>query len=405
MRVLVIAFFVLVASAVSGRADDAASLTSRWFIAAQLPSGLFTFDVDFLAGDGQGAGTTNKEHTAYIVRQAAGAFALAKYYDRTRDPALRAPLAAAITALGRHSISIDRPWSQRAVEWTGVLSLPVLRVTLARVLDSAGLLYQLGGPGRLLAYEQMPATAWTGGTAIALAAELYYARASGDQSLAGLRAGWLEGLRMRRIPGGGFRDLLDSITPDPYVDGEAWLALALLAHANPAQAPAELAEVDAYMLRTYASVPDKLSFHWSAMAARLRYMATRDPAFVRFVASQMRVVLATPESKREANDNNCARLEGLAAAAAVLREAPAADPVLRNAVDTRLARELEHHRALQIQTGQTRIAFPGGAELIAPQLQEHAGAWLLGRATPSIRADMTGHCLSALIEADVAGGR
>lgn len=83
--------------------------------------------MDFLTGRGVGAGATDISRAAFIIRQAGGTYSLAKYYAAIRDPALHAPIA----ALGRHNYAIDRSWQQRALEWTGILDLPVLRVSLA----------------------------------------------------------------------------------------------------------------------------------------------------------------------------------------------------------------------------------------------------------------------------------
>lgn len=375
--------------------ENRAALTARWFIAAQLPSGLFDFDMDFLAGRGFAAGDNDISRTTFIVRQAGATYALAKYYAATRDPALRGRLAAALAALGRQAVHIDRPWSQRAVEWTGILSFPVLRVSLARGLNALGLLYTEGGPGLLLAYDGRPGTAWTGGTALALAAELTYARASGDQGFATLRAGWLAGMMMRRIPGGGFRDFLRSITADPYTDGESWLALSLLALADKAAVPEALAEIDAHMMRQYGEAAPEGFFHYGLMTARRRFAATGNPAFVAFALRLLRQQLARPIDPGE---NTCPLAEGFAAGLGLLREAKYADPAMVAAVRARAEAEIENNRPLQISPGQARIMLGGGAVLTAPEIAANAGAWMLGRHQPSIRVDMTGHCLSALVE-------
>lgn len=75
--------------------------------------------------------------------------------------------------------------------------------------------------------------AWAGATALALLAELAYSQASGDDRFADLRSAWLEGLLALRIPGGGFRELPTSIAAADYLNGEAWLALAVYADMHP----------------------------------------------------------------------------------------------------------------------------------------------------------------------------
>jgi len=305
------------------------------------------------------------------------------------------PIATVIAALGRQNYAIDRPWSQRAMEWTGLLSFPVLRVSLAGGLSALGLLYSEGGPGLLLAYEGRPATVWTGATALALAAELTYARATGFREFPALRAGWATGLLMRRIPGGGFRDFLRSISADPYVDGEAWLALSLLAGDDLLSLAETMADIDAYMMRTYAGASGEGFFHWGAMAARQRYATTKNPAFPRFVASMLRAILPRPLSPDE---NTCPLLEGLAAGLSLLRNAQFADTTLITATEQRIKNELEKNLGLQLRPGQEQIVLGVGAILTAPLVPSQAGAWLFGRYSPRIRLDMTGHCLSALVE-------
>ena len=131
------------------------------------------------------------------------------------------------------------------------------------------------------------------------------------------------------------------------------------------------------------------------MAARQRYAATQHPAFPRFVADMLRTVLAKSQAPDE---NTCPLLEGLAAGLGLLRAAQYPDAGLITALEVRTKAELERNLHLQLQPEQQRIDFGGGVVLTAPTIASQTGAWLFGRYAPRIRVDMSGHCLSALVE-------
>ena len=371
-------------------------------VALQESGGLFEFDFDFLAGRSNGSGATAIDQARYIVREADLILGLAKDFAATHDPALRAPLAAAIKALGANSAAIRKPRLQSWIEATRILTwMPFGRITLSRALDRLGLLYDAGGDARMLAFEGRPETVWAGGTAIALTAEIIYAAASGDQQFAALRAAWLQGLLLARMPGAGFRGLLSSIDEDTLADGEAWLALATLDRAFPGDSASDLDGLDDYLLRRYAAAPRFSFFGWGMMAARARFTATGSQRFADFVAGQTRLFLdpksamADPDMATDADDNTCSSLEGLAAAASVLRAAGGHAELLAQ-VRARIGAEVAKNGALQLQPGQDRIELGGDAILVAPKVAGHAGAYLAGRYQPYTRADVTGHCISAL---------
>lgn len=374
-------------------------------LALQQPGGLFEFDFDFLAGRGNGSGTTGVDEIRYIVREADLVFSLAKYFAATHDPALRAPLAAAIKALGAQSTAIRKPRLQSWIEATRILTwMPFGRITLSRGLDRLGLLYDQGGEARMLAFDGRPETVWAGGTAIALLAEATYAMASGDQQFAALRTAWRDGLLLLRIPGAGFRGLLSSLEEDPLADGEAWLALAVLNSAAPAEDKELLHDLDDYLMRHYTDAPSFRFFNWGMMAAKARFAETGNQRFIDFVASQARVfldekaILADPAMAAGPDENTCFYVEGLVAAASVLRTAGGMYADLLARVRMRIGAEMTRNRALQLQPGQNRIDLGGDAYLWTSEAAGHAGAWLAGRYQPYTRVDFTGHCISALTD-------
>ena len=102
-------------------ADDlAAQRAAAYQLAgAQQATGLLDYDMDFLAGSGGGSGTSNREKAAFIARQAAAAYGLAKYFEQTKDERVGAAVAKLIAALGDLSLPIGKSASQRLVEFHG----------------------------------------------------------------------------------------------------------------------------------------------------------------------------------------------------------------------------------------------------------------------------------------------
>jgi hypothetical protein len=396
-----IALFAPIAALSPARAADdlaAQRAAAHQLVGSQLPSGLLDFDMDFLAGKGLGSGTTAREKSAFIARQAGTAYGIAKYYEQTRDERVRAALARFVDALGALSLPIGKSTTQHVLESIRMLPPPVLRASLRGTLEGLGLLYTSSGDGALVAYEQGYPTAWAGTVALALLAELHYHRATGDGRFATLRERWLSGLMTLRIPGGGFREYPAALDESPYANGEAWLALAMYIETFPGGglSAAEMREVDDYMIATYAGEFSMGFFHWGAMAASRRFATTKDRRFVAFAERQAKAALADGPGADHPG-NSCGLVEGLAASAATLAHG-GGDAALLHALRTRIRTDMEKNNAMQIRPGQDRIAFGVDSELSAPRLRDYAGAYLMGRFTPSIRIDMTQHCISAIAE-------
>jgi hypothetical protein len=390
---------LVLAAGAPGRAGELTPLDfgARQLISAQLASGLFEFDMDFVAGKGAGAGATTPQAIMFIAREAGAIFALAKYYAHTRNDEARPVLEKALAALGEVSLPVGKPAPERWLERIGLLELPVLRVTLARTLNGTGLLYSTTGPGRVVGYRQDYAMVWGGTTALALVAELYYSATSGDERFKALREQWLEGLLTFYIPGRGFRGRIAGIDEDAYASGEAWLALALYSRMK-RDAEMPLAAIDEHMTQHYAAAPNGGFFHWGMMAAAQRFAATADPRLAEFARAQARHFLEASRTEQSKDENTCSLVEGLAAALKLLRP-EGQDGALVTAIRARIAAELTKSLALQIQPGQEEIALDGGAVLRSPAIARFAGAFLAGRLGPSVRVDFTQHCLSALVEA------
>jgi hypothetical protein len=402
MRNVIALFACLNAAAVSPplRADDLAAQRAavEQLVRLQLPTGLLDFDMDFLAGSGAGSGKSSREKSAFIARQAGTAYGIAKYFEQTEDERVREPLAKLIETLGALSLPIGKSAAQHAVEMSGALSMPLMRVKLRDTLDGLGLLYTPSGEGALVAYEQGYATAWAGTVALALLAEVHYYRATGDARFAALRERWRNGLGVLRIPGGGFREYPASLDESPYANGEAWLAFAVMAETFPSGSVSaeEMRSIDDHMIATYADEYNNGFFHWGAMAASRRFATTKDRRLVDFAEKQAQMALKDgPPADTPAN--SCGVVEGLAASAATLARAGRNDALLRT-LRARIRAEMDKNNGMQVQPAQDRIVFGADSQLTAPRLRDYAGAYLIGRFTPSIRIDMTQHCVSAVAE-------
>lgn len=325
------------------------ALASQQLLDAQLESGLFDYDFDFLLARPSGK--------ANIVRQAGTAYALGEAYADSRDPALREALGRAVAALARQSIAVEG--------------------------------------GDLVSFNGKRSGIKSGATALALLAELYYFRTSGDGRFAAQRDKWLNALLALHRPGAGFLRAPDSQEESHYYNGEIWLALAFynMTFQVP-QLEQRLIEVDRYMMEAYGKAPHIGFFHWGAMAAERRFADTGDPGFQRFAQSQARNYLEELRPKRSANSNTCYSLEGLIPAL----ELTGPDSDLFPALKERIAWEMTKNLTLQILPNQSALELGGGTRLESPHLVRYPGAFLAGRKKPFTRIDYTQHCLSAAVK-------
>lgn len=389
---------VTVTLVLSGRSPTTAQPTDRnrqqqaveYLLAAQLPSGLFVYDFDFVAD--------RSVESDNIVRQAGVAYILAEYYRYSPDPRVRRAIEATLKRLGELSLPIGKSRLQSALEQTGLLSLPIGRYKLRSALERFGLLYRPSGDGKVISLDGKYGGALSGAVAVALLAELQYYQATADERFASLRSSWLEGLLSLRIPRGGFRISPGFIDDTPFFDGEGWLALAYYHGIFPRdqRTLSALENLEAYLMTRYAKEVTTGFYQWGAMAAALRLEQTSNPRFLSFIRAQARTVLEAPRRDEWRDDSSCADMEGLAVAARVLRAQKDVDGPLLEQVAGRLNEEMEKNRELQIPPNEGRMAFGKGVQLISPKLREFAGAFLVGRFRPYTRVDETAHCLSAM---------
>lgn len=395
-----IALAALALLAPAGRAaapaPDAISRAAAALMAAQLPSGLFEYDFDFM--EGKPSGEDN------LVRQAGALFALGEYLVDTGDPHAAAALRAGLDAMVERSLPIGRSRAQRVLESLGLFSTTFGQGTLERLYGRLGLLYDSAGEGRLVAKGKDYEGVRSATTALALVAELAYFRTTQDPRFAASRRAWVRGLLALQVPRRGIRAVPTRLDESPYDNGEAWLALAAYHEAVPedAEAARALVSLEDYLIALYGARPDGAFYHWGALASLPRFRSTGDPRFARFAADQARWALASYSPEKMAGLNTCSLVEGLAAAAAALIPT-GGEPELTGRLRERVHLELERNRPLQIRPGQERMEGGEGAVLRAPALSRYAGAFRTGAHKAYTRTDYTQHCLSALLLTRRAG--
>jgi len=402
MLLRTLAASALIASSVSSAAPEDSvdlagimRLTVDGWTRSQV-DGLFPYGFDFLADS---ALEPHRMSAPNLARQAFTAFTLARYYEHTRDPRLRQPIAQALAAFRARSLPIGKSAAQRILEAARVLSFPVARWRLQTALERSGFLYQRAGEGRVVSPDEKYSNALAGTVALALLTELVYSRASGDESFAEQRKAWLEGLLALRIPGGGFRQDPTLIDDSDYDNGEGWLALAVYSDAHPddARTAAVLADLDDILPRRYTETPSQHFFQWGAMAAAQRYRTTHDARFLTYLRRQGSDFIELSRRRLRPSDNNCAAMEGFAAILATLRAAGEDESAGARAIGEWLSREVAKLPRLQIQQGQQSLALGGEAYLRAPRMADYAGGFLSGLYIPVTRVDVAGHCLSAML--------
>lgn len=329
--------------------DTAVEQAQRQLMNAQLDSGFFNYDFDFLRG--RASGKSN------IVRQAGTVYALGEAFAHQRTAELRETLQKAIAALAGQSVKIDK--------------------------------------GALVSFNGKRSGIKGGATALALLAELYYYRNSGDGRFARQREAWLRGLLSLQRPGAGFLRSPDAQEESHYYNGEVWLALAFYsATFDAAWLEPKLAEVDRAMMKAYGEAPHIGFFHWGAMAAERRFRDTGREELKRFAQSQAAHYLSNLRPNRSLNANSCYSLEGLIPALTMTSP----DDPLYQPLEARIEWEMRKILKFQIQPGQSHLDLGDETQLYSPHLKSYSGAFIAGRKTPLTRIDYTQHCLSAILK-------
>ncbi len=334
----------------SVRPDSAASEAAHHLVRILKSDGTFVYEIDLVSGK------TSRDNN--LVRQAGTGYGLAEYFAHSRDDTVESALES----------TIDAMWSY---------SIPV-------------------ADGALVSADDSTDGIKAGSTALALLAALHFEEATASERFREQRTAWLKGLLSLVRPGAGFRRNPDSDRESPYYNGEGWLALAVFASQHPGEIDTAVLEaLDKYLMDRYGPKLDKGFFHWGVMAAAQRFRTTGNRQFLRFAVDQAEQYLqSVPYVHPELN--SCYVVEGLAAVAAILDDAPVAgDLEIRNRLIDRVDREMDKNRGFQNQSPWIELE---GALLRSNTIARHKGAFRNGMYRMKARIDFTQHCLSALVK-------
>ncbi|MCB1860013.1 MAG: hypothetical protein KDI63_17215 [Gammaproteobacteria bacterium] len=331
-------------------------LAAAYLRDAQLRSGLFRYEHDFLTGK-----DSSKNN---LVRQTGAAFALAEYHadgTGTHDVDVVASVNKALAAFQHDSL----PW----------------------------------GNGRLVTRGESLTGAKAGATALALLSLMLISGDKPSPSQQYWIDAWTTGLLALQMADGGFESAPGSGRQSPYANGEIWLALAHLSDRFPGHQPVRraLAKADAHFIEFYTKHPDIGFFHWGVMAASKRYQQAGDSRFVQFAATQSHDYITRLRPNVSNKSNSCYGVEGMLEGI-VAFDRHQGFPTLRAMVKRRVVAEMEKNLELQILEGQSQLDFAADRYLRAPEIEAYAGAFLNGRYRPQIRIDATQHCLAAMLK-------
>lgn len=369
--------------------------TVRSMLHSQLESGLFPYGFDFETGKELESGEISSSN---LIRQAGTASSLADYLLTHPNPAVASSVQKALSFFVARSLPIESPAIYAWLNGSRVLSLPFGQRTLQRALNAAGWLYRPAGPGIVISPDATYKRATTGILSLVLLTEIRYAQATGDQTFAGQREGWLSALRDLRIDGVGFRGNPESLEGSDYYNGEAWFALATYArlHPNASELEPFLTKLDDDLMKRYAGYHSRGFYHWGALAAAERYAATRNPKFLKYLKQQTDLYF-DHLGQYGRNANLCSEMEGLSATLTTLKNAGEGGTHRASEIREWLLGETQKLKSLQIQPGQIALLREDGTVLHSPQLREYVGHFRWGLFRPEFRIDASQHCLSAML--------
>lgn len=330
--------------------EQRAEAAARYLVAVEAADGRFLYEFDFLRSRFLTADN--------VVRQAGAGFVLNQFYFLSGKAGFEEPAARAIGYYEARSVKRD--------------------------------------DGTLISEDLTLEGGRAGGTALALLAELFHSRAIGRDFRPDLRVLWLKGLAAQQLADGRIAQRPDDTKADSYSTGETWLALAHYAELAPdATGVTEMLDrLEAGAMSKYLETPDTMFAHWGLMAAARRLRTTGDNRYrdfiVSFGANYVRKLMPANDNRM----NNCAALEGLAAASFALDQA--GDAALAAELRGKVESELPLALALQLPDA-TRLEFGPGHYYEDPKLKNFVGAFLNGAYVLRTRIDSTQHCLSAML--------
>jgi len=367
---------------------------------SQLSSGLFPYDFNFETGQESDMGNIDGLN---LVRQTGAAFAIAEYLSHFDHAPTKEALKAFLKNTVSNSISIDKGFTQSALEWIGFYNRWQLWSSFRKPLYTMGLLFSEEGNGQLVSANYDYERAWPGATALSMVAALKYYEATGDSQFNAAVTNWKDGLLALKVARRGFREAPHYLTESAYVNGEAWLAFAELERIFPGNEESRtfLQELDDYMIQVYGNSYNNRFYHWGTMAAVVRAETTKDTRFTDFIYGLTKRYLDDKTNKTLPESNSCGAVEGLATFVMFMREqGRAKDPLVLSASDY-INQVMVFNRKLQI--GESTLELLPNADRFIDKLKEHRGAFIKSPTEPLMQVDLTQHCLNALLRMEKAG--
>jgi hypothetical protein len=378
------------------RAHRAAEQLAR----CQLRSGFFPYDFNFSSG-----AHSDMVHVDgfNLVRQTTAGFSLAEYHSAFPGKKIQYVLEKFLRHVSDSSVRIGKSGSQEWLEKSGLFNRWQLWEVLRKPLYAAGLLFSKSGDGKVVAVDGDYERAWLGATALSLLTAVKYTSVSGDPQFKDEIQFWKKGLVALHVPGRGFREAPHYLTESPYVNGQAWLALAEYDRVFPedTQTREFLEMLDDYLIDKYSAEPNTRFYSWGTMAAAVRARVTGRARFVDFTVKLAALNLQEHEQKIADNANTCDSVEGLVTFVQLMEELghnnePTATRTLhliKQLMDVNNTLQIDAKSAQTLQVGEKYLS----------QLNEYRGAFVLSSQQPIMQVDLTGHCLNALLRLGEAG--
>ena len=145
-RLWALCFLVCVALTAGRPAHAADASSPAWraahqLLGAQMPSGQFAFEHDFIPGRKRLDTNSNLGRLAYVTRQeAAAAYGLSNYFLRDQNVDVARTRVVVLRNLEKLSLPIDKASGQASLELIGILELPFGRYKLHNTMQWLGLL-------------------------------------------------------------------------------------------------------------------------------------------------------------------------------------------------------------------------------------------------------------------------
>lgn len=365
----------------------------KQLVRTQLPSGLFPYDYNFKNGAVTGMDTIDGIN---LVRQTGAIFAVSEYVATYGNTSSIPVLIKFLEKVQAESLPISKGFIQRRLEQFGLYNRWQLWQSWRAPLYRLGLLFETEGEAKLVALYQDYELAWPGATALSLITALRYRAVTGDRRFDPIVHAWKDGLLALWVPGRGLREAPHYLSESPYVNGEAWLALAEYVRIFPEEDSVRnmLVEFEEYLFNRYSEHNSRF-YHWGSMAAAVRAVTSNERKYTDFLYRLSLNYMNEDGSKAPRRGNSCASLEGLTTFIGTMQQLDRGQDPLVSRTREFVSRAMVNNRALQID--EDFIANRADQAHHREALNRHRGAFVESPEQPLMQVDYTGHCINAML--------